>query len=202
MRIHHATIAFAAKHGVEILEAGKGFRLVQIVTGQLSEDTFDTAGEISETLRADGVEGITWEKPRTAKGIRSGVMAIGFHKEYSNNPDGPGCNDDLDVTLRRATAHLGEDGKPTGSMDRAKLIAVGEANGLWRFTWNSLNPGMGRMNLANRMRGWLRNNDGHLVIGDQSGRFGIARIEKAKRVRKAKAPSKAKQAPAQQDARN
>lgn len=188
MAIHHATRAFVAKLGLTIIEADGQFRLAQ-EDGTLSEDTFTSTGEITETLRSEGVAGITWEKPVAPKGPRSGVMAISYHKNYSANEHGPGCNDDLDCTLRDETRAMGDEGS-IDAMDLNKLHAIGTQTGLFRATWLGLNPGMQRMNLANRIRGWLRNNEGHIAIGDKVGRFGIAL--RAPKEKKAKARPAAK----------
>ncbi len=172
--IHPAAKATAAKFGCEIVESTGGFRLLQTESGILSVDEFDRVAEATEELRRSGIEGIEWEKPRASNShARSGVMVIGYHRVYSSNPHGPGNGDTLDVSLRDATQALGADGKPTGAMDSAMLRQIGVDAGLWRDTWEGLNPGMRRMNLANRMRGWLRNNAGVLRIGDQEGRFGV-----------------------------
>ncbi len=185
--IHPAARAVATKLGCDIIEADGKFRLVLVATGQLSEDTFDKVAEATEELRRSGIADIAWEKPPAPKGPRSGVMAIGYHKAYSNNEHGPGCNDDLDCTLRDATRALDANGAPTEEMDLALLHQIGEQTGLFRNAWLGLNPGMQRMNLANRIRGWLRNHEGHIAVGDKVGRFGIGMREPKAKKKAAKA---------------
>jgi hypothetical protein len=77
-------------------------------------------------------------------------------------------------------------------VDTDALRATGIANGVWRESWNSLNPGMRRMNLANRLRALLRNSSetADVVLTDKdgvilaSGRYGIARVIKEKKAKK------------------
>jgi hypothetical protein len=184
IKLHHATVKFLAKHGFQAIEAEGGFRLVRIEDGMLSVDTFASAGEMTETLRSDpdGVEFET-EEDQDESGIRRcGVMQKGYHDEYSSNPHGPGCGDQVDVTLRNAIYHTSE-GAKTPKVDEATLRHIGVEAGLWKESWNSLNVGMRRMNLANRIRGFLRNNpDGMVTIGAEgTGRWGVeAQVAKRK----------------------
>jgi hypothetical protein len=60
-------------------------------------------------------------------------------------------------------------GKNKTKVDVDALKATGEANKVWRSTWETLNPGLQRMNLANRLRAWLRNNQGEVVLCDADG---------------------------------
>lgn len=185
--IHPAAKARAAKFGCEIIEIDGEFALKNIETGAISEDRFDKVAEATEALADEGIEGITWEQEEDEEEPvgRSGVMQIDYHKQYSQNPHGPGCNDDLDCVLRDETRALDANGKPMDRMDLDKLLEIGRATGLLREEWLRLNPGMIRMNLANRIRGWLRNNEGFVQVGSQAGRFGVERREKKARKGKA-----------------
>ena len=184
-QVHHATRAFAAKFGCTIVDAGTEYRLAR-EDGTLSEDRFASAGEISETLRRKGgFDEITWEKPRARAGARSGVMSISYHRRYSANLEGPGNNDELDITLREETRKV-VGGVSMDNMDMKKLIEIAQANGVWKTTWTRSNPGLCRMHVANRLRGLLRNSDEPITVGTVNSRFGIER-RPAKKTRRAKA---------------
>lgn len=174
--IHPAAQKRAASYGAQIIAVDGKFRLVNVATSQLSEGTYDMVAECGEALQHKEV---VWESPKTPQGAKSGVMVRSYHEQYSKNPNGPGCGDDLDVTLREAITLLDEKGKPYA--DKESLVRIGVENNLYRDTWNGLNVGMIRMNLSNRMRGWLRQNGSHEVtIGGHTGRFGVeARAPKA-----------------------
>lgn len=180
--IHPAAKARAAKYGCEIIEIDNQFALKNVETGATSEDRFDKVAEATEALADEGIEGITWAEEDDDEFVgRSGVMQLDYHKQYSQNPHGPGCNDSIDITLRDETRELREDGTPTDRMDLDKLLEIVRATGLFREEWLRLNPGMVRMNSANRIRGWLRNNEGTITLGSQTGRFGVERREKKPR---------------------
>jgi len=53
-----------------------------------------------------------------------------------------------DETATKLADHIKGDGDA-----RAKLKALAEANGLWSDKWATLNVGLVRMNLGNRLRG-------------------------------------------------
>jgi len=107
----------------------------------------------------------------------SGVMPLRHHARYTSN--GGGCADELDLVLREVYTDHGH------GLDVAGLKLLGESLGLWQGSWDKLNPGMIRMNLANRIRGWLRNNEqAELTIGAVTGRFGIEFHPAKRRTRK------------------
>jgi hypothetical protein len=76
--------------------------------------------------------------------------------EYRERYEDGSCGDDLAAKLRKHT--LGADGKT----DVAKLKALAEANNAWRSEYSSLNAGMQRMNIGNRLRKIVR--DGGKVV--------------------------------------
>lgn len=157
-KIHHATRARAEKAGCEILDAaGGGFRLVR--NGALSIETFETARAAADAAHDEGTE---FETPSRN---RSGVMVISYHKAYTAN--GGGCGDDLDRHLRSIL--LTDSG-----VDLVRLRQIADDNGVWNPRWETLNPGMQRMNLANRLRGLLRNDAStELNLGGLISRFGV-----------------------------
>jgi hypothetical protein len=171
--IHHATKKRATALGVEVLgSANDQFALRNLSTDRLSRERWNSAQEAVQAMK-DGL--VTWE---VAKRTHCGVMPFTYHDRYEHNPDGPGCGDGLDVAMRAAFSKAGAD------VDLVALKACGEACGLWKEAWEVRNPGMQRMNLANRIRGLLRNDiDAKVTIGAKTGRFGVA-FQPASRKRK------------------
>jgi len=166
--IHPAAQARATRMGCTIIAEDVGFKLMNNETGLKSEDTFEKVAEATEELARSGIDNIVWEKAPRPNGLRSGVMVASYHAAYSKNPLGPGCGDDLDVSLRNATQ------TEKGVMDADLLREIGLSLGLYSREWDRLNPGMRRMCIANRIRGFLRNNPNSMItIGDKTGRFGI-----------------------------
>ena len=183
-RIHHATIKRATRLGVELIEADGAFRLVRIEDGALSVDTFDSTAEALESMEQETVEFETEEE--THAGGKCGVMAKSYHDVYSANPHGPGCGDTIDIEMRNAIMVPDISGKGQHA-DPYALRAIGENAGLWLPRWDALNIGMRRMNLANRIRGLLRNDsDAQVTIGDTTGRFGVSFQPSKRKARKAK----------------
>lgn len=168
--IHHALVKKAAKHGVSIvLDAEDAFRIAK--GNRLSIESFDSAKEALDEFIAGHVE---FDK---SKAGYCGVMVAVYHDRYEHNSHGPGSCDGLDIALRDAyTLDSG--------VDVDGLFELGRKLGLWNESWESLNPGMKRMNLSNRIRAWLRNNaQASLTIGKQSGRFNVP-YQPSKRIAK------------------
>ena len=166
--IHHAILKRAAKLECAIIEADDGFRIEH--KGRLSQDTFDSAKEALDIFAAGDME---FEK---RKENFCGVMVASYHDRYEHNAHGPGSCDGLDIALRDEYID------PLGGVKVEELRALGEALGLWNANWSSLNNGMQRMNLSNRIRGYLRNDATATIrIGETTGRFGVpAKTPKAK----------------------
>lgn len=190
MAIHHSVIKKATRLGFTFVEAEpSGFRLLLDGTTHLSIDVFDSTAEAFEAFEEGSVEFETDEDEEESSGSsKCGVMAKNYHDEYSSNPHGPGCGDSVDIEMRNAIMVLFE-GDKTPRVDRAELRKIGEDCGLWKPSWEGLNVGMQRMNLANRIRGLLRNNpEVKVTIGSKTSRFGVAaRTLKTKPVKLAKA---------------
>lgn len=109
---------------------------------------------------------------RLPKPIRAkvGVMVASYHSRYM--AQGGGSADTLDLAMRdafltRVTEHAD---KP--QLDVAALRAWGESLGLWNVKWDSLNPGMMRMNLTNRVRAHLRKGNSVNLHGQVIGAAG------------------------------
>lgn len=165
--IHHATKARAERMGFQITERGEKFALTQS-NGQTTMESWNSAKEALDAVDAGDA---TWTEAVDPNSVKttSGVMALTFHKRYTEN--GGGNGDDLDATLRSEFTRT--EGKKS-HIDTEELRACGEALGLWNSNWESLNPGMQRMNLANRIRAYLRNNaNAEVTIAGITGRFGI-----------------------------
>lgn len=173
MTIHHAIAKKAQAAGYEIKEVGEKF-VLQNEAGQSSQE-FETAKEASDAIGTDALKFGRAPKPNPGK---NGVLGVSYHKLYMSQ--GGGNGDLLDVALRTA-ARNGKEG-----VDVEAVKAIAEANGVWNERWADLNPGMQRMNLANRLRGLLRKNENAtIVLGDRTDRFGIAFEPSARDVKKA-----------------
>lgn len=175
MTVHHSITKKATKLGVTLVEdAEGGFRLAHNETKALSVESWDSASEAVKDMASGNV---TWEKFRP---LASGVMAMSYHDRYESNSHGPGCNDTLDCELRDFLV-------TDSGLDVEELRTIGENAGVWKSDWERLNPGMQRMNCANRLRALLRNDaNAEITIGTKTGRFGVA-FRPARRGAKGKA---------------
>jgi hypothetical protein len=121
--------------------------------------------QIETIVEADGDDA---PKLRT----KCGVMPASHHARYTAN--GGGCADVLDVTMRdRFTIVVAK--KPVADVEGLKATAI--ANGVWNPAWEGLNPGMIRMNTANRLRGLLRRGKSVTLLPTEgeaeTGTFGV-----------------------------
>lgn len=184
LNLHHSILKAATRRGFYFVGTGDDkFRLVLISDPtQMSSETF---GATSEALEAFDNKEVTFVTPKEEKGEKSGrcgVMNTSYHAKYSHNPHGPGSGDLLDVALRDSFVQKIE-GKV--KVNVLALRETGMANRVWNPSWESLNPGMQRMNLANRLRARLRNLPGNVILADADGavlvegRFGIECKNKA-----------------------
>jgi hypothetical protein len=173
--IHPAAIARANKLGCNIVPANEGYKLLNLSTLALSVETFDMVAEATEELSRVKKDGVEWEELKVVKKLNNtcGVMNKNYHDKYSKNPHGPGSGDEVDIALRNATNNPG-----TKQMNLEKLKEIMNQNEMWNCNWETLNPGMQRMISANRIRGFLRNNAGTVVIGEETSRFGV--VQKVK----------------------
>ncbi len=182
-KLHHTVVKAAARFDAYFMDTETGtFRFGRLDDPTLiSNIEFDTTAEGLEALRNGDV---TWEEPEAEErpySGRCGVMAAGYHARYSANPHGPGCNDSLDCTMRDVfltktrtiTTKTGKT-REEPALDVDALREFGQGLGLWNNRWDALNQGMMRMNLANRIRGYLRNHpEATITIGADTGRFGV-----------------------------
>jgi hypothetical protein len=100
--------------------------------------------------------------------VNSGVLPEAKYIEY--RAKGGGSRDKLDNAMRRAFLVLND--KDESVLDVKALRAFGKSLGLWNAEWEAqtpkrapLNPGMLRMNLANKVRAFVRQGN-DVTIGD------------------------------------
>lgn len=184
MPIHHATVKRAARHGLTIAEENGMFVLVRTADGFRSDEYGSTAEALEEFERGETEFNDPADDEDEGK-VSGSVVKETYHRLYSKNPNGPGCGDDLDCSLREAVMILfGNDKEP--HVDLVRLRMIGEANGLWRGEWERLNPGMQRMNLSNRLRAFLRNHEDETIdLMGKVGRYGVDYTPAKGRKRKA-----------------
>lgn len=163
--LHHATVKRAARLGVEIAVLPGDpelYRAIRLDDKALSA-VFESAPKLLDAVDADTAE---FQDAPSRKGSRSGVMVMIYHVRYTQN--GGGCGDTLDQALRDLL--VTEEGT-----NLELLQQMAEANGVWVQKWAALNPGMQRMNLANRLRAYLRNHANATIAlgGEGTGRFDV-----------------------------
>lgn len=179
--IHPATKKRADKLGVEIANISEtGILLIRTAD---KHEYFAEGASLAEALDEVQDETAEFQAPKTTR-LTCGVMPSSHHARYMSQ--GGGCADVLDTTMRALFAT--DDG-----IDTASLKLTGETNGLWNPRWETLNPGMQRMNLANRLRAAARRGTEIALIGPDgmrtAGLFGIVPKEQpAPKAKKAAAP--------------
>lgn len=144
-------------------------KLVALVQAKLETAIFEQEDKTTkslvitnEGLKARGTEDITEFGEDPSKGKRmAGVMVKSYHDIYM--AQGGGNADNVDTTMREVFMTKSRE-VPTKKGVRAEpaldvdaLRNWGVEIGLWNDRWDALNPGMRRMNLANRVRGAIRN---------------------------------------------
>ena len=163
MKLHHAITKKATRLGVEIIEIPGELPTFRAIRADGAESAIvENASELLNQIEAGTIE---WATPKSGRGLKSGVMVMSYHLRYTLN--GGGCGDTLDETLRDML--LSEEGT-----DLDLLRKIADTNEVWMAKWAGLNPGMQRMNLANRLRARLRNDaDFQADLDGEVGRFGI-----------------------------
>jgi hypothetical protein len=178
MKLHHATIKKAARLAVEIIEIPgelPTFRAIRL-SDHAESAIFDSAPALLDAVEKDEAK---FTAAPSFKRNRSGVMVMSYHIRYTAN--GGGCGDDLDQALRDLLVN--EEGT-----NLELLRAVADNHDVWVAKWNGLNPGMQRMNLANRLRARLRNEaEFEVNLQDEGkGRFGVVYQPSGKTQRRAR----------------
>lgn len=111
-----------------------------------------------EPTEADGPDPV-------AAFAKAGCMPKSYHDLYM--AQGGGCADTIDKAMKdafltgsRTITTKGKDGKSQirseAALDLEAMEVWGREIGLWNDKWASLNPGMKRMNLTNRVRAAVR----------------------------------------------
>jgi len=186
--IHHAIVKKAARFGCTIEEtAPLRFYLVRTIeTKDMPADNwragpFDTAREAAAAADHPDTEFLDPEDALDlleSAARKCGVMDRYKHDEYEHNPHGPGCGDNVDIALRDAYTR-----EKTG-LDRDGIREC--AGQLWDAKYETLNNGMVRMNVSNKIRGFLRNHqDAQWTIGQHTGRFGVSYNPAKRKAKKA-----------------
>lgn len=178
MKMHHTQATFLRLRRIAFV----------IVEGSIT--TTNTTPEFSATSAKALVEAIKAHEAETGKelrgkslGDRSGVMVKRYHDEYTAN--GGGNGDLLDETLRSELTT--DDG-----VDVIRLKGMAKTHDVWDARYEALNPGMARMNVANRLRAKIRKEGELDVFGVMIGVADLKpRASKPKAEKKAK-PRKAK----------
>jgi hypothetical protein len=140
----------------------------------------DTTKPVGESKKAKAPKAATkkeaapelTEEQKTGTPRRS-IVPGRFKAEYSQHNDT--CGDRVALALKAYTTTVNADGRP--SLDLKKLEEVAKANGLeedWQ-RYLPLNNGQKRMNISNKLRGLIKN-DETVVIG--SRRFAKAGLIK------------------------
>lgn len=178
--IHPATKKRAEKLGVEIANISEtGILLIRTAD---KHEYFAEGASLAEALDEVQDETAEFQAPKPMR-LTCGVMPSSHHARYMAN--GGGCADTLDTTMRELFT-------TKNGVDTAALKETGEANGLWNPRWEALNPGMQRMNLANRLRAAARRGTEIVLLAGgmrTAGLFGIVPKEQpAPKAKKAAAP--------------
>lgn len=94
------------------------------------------------------------------------VIKSKYRERYK--PFNDSCGDQLAMQMVEEFSYtdtvVGKDGRErtVTRIDLPKLRNFAELNGVWQDKYSALNPGMQRMNIANRLRGKVRN--GHEIV--------------------------------------
>lgn len=92
-----------------------------------------------------GSLGSMLSKPKVIKGS---IIKKKYKQQYKKL--GGLCGDEVSCELTAATTPLAEDGKIKTCLKTLREIAI--ANGVWKDSYNALNPGQQRMTIGNRLR--------------------------------------------------
>lgn len=157
-KIHHATQKLADKHGIVIEPVDGEFRALFDGHFVLAGSAKDAVAEMVEAIENETVEDLDLlddeaaeEEVDETEESRS-VITPKYRAIYKPHDDTNG--DDLNSELREYLRTETEDGDER--IDRDLLERFGRANGCWVDTYASLNPGMARMNVGNRLRAKMR----------------------------------------------
>ena len=159
-KLHHTNATFLRLRGIAVGKHADGFTTIN------TNPTFTGTGKaICAAIKAHEAE--TGKKLRgMGSAEKSGVMLKVYHDEYTAN--GGGNGDLLDQTMRDVFMTAGTEAEP--ALDVAKLAKFAKQHDVWNAKYEGMNPGMVRMNVANRLRALCRKgevNVAGVVIGPQ-----------------------------------
>lgn len=184
LKMHHTHATFLRLRNITIVPDEQGF-----ATTNLPSVLRGTGKQIIDAIKI--IETDTGKKLRgTGSADKSGVMVKTYHELYTAN--GGGNADLLDTTMRDELM-VEKDGEL--SLDRAKLKRLAKDHDVWNDRYEQLNPGMARMNVANRLRALIRKDGEISVFGTVISEADLKPRPAAKP--KAVKPAKAKKAKAQ-----
>ncbi len=109
------------------------------------------------------VKAVKAEKTDEPIKVRRSIVPAKFKAQYAKHNDT--CGDKLALVLKKATTTVNSDGRET--LDVKALRDIAKANGIDFSRYEALNNGQKRMNVSNKMRGMLKN-DEKVVIGTQT----------------------------------
>lgn len=178
MKMHHSQATFLRLRRIEFVIAEGSIS----TTNTTPAFSADSAKALIEQIKAHEKEA---GKELRGKGLgdRSGVMVKHYHDEYTAN--GGGNGDLLDETLRSEL--VTDDG-----IDVIRLKNMAKAHDVWDAKYEALNPGMARMNVANRLRAKIRKEGALDIFGVEIGEGDLkARVVKPKAEKKTKRKAKA-----------
>jgi hypothetical protein len=183
LKMHHTNATFLRLRGITVAERDGVF-----VTTNTAIEFRGDGKAICAAIKAHEAE--TGKKLRGAgRADKSGVMVKSYHEQYTAN--GGGNADLLDTTMRDELI-VDVDGEP--ALDRVRLKKEAVRLGVWNERYETLNPGMARMNVANRLRALIRKEGEVAVFGVRIGEADL----KPRPAAKPKAEKKAKRAKKQE----
>lgn len=98
----------------------------------------------------------------TAANPQKSIVPVRFKERYAKTGDS--CGDRVALALKTYTTGRNADGREC--CDEAKLAEVAEANGIDMKAYFRCNVGQKRMNIGNRLRGFVKNEQ-TVIIGKQ-----------------------------------
>lgn len=151
-RLHHAQVKAFAKLGVSPILNDNG----TVTVDRNGEPLTGSAQAVLATLQGRKIKHAT--KPTQQKG---NVIKPQYRPGYKVNN---GCGDNIQ---RELAAEFVVDNPETGKPQLLlkEFRAWANSYGLWDAKYESLNPGMARMNVGNKVRGRIRNGETIKVRG-------------------------------------
>lgn len=128
------------------------------------------------------------------KASRRSIVPARFKERYAKHDDS--CGDRVAAALKKATTTQDSEGRDKCDLKALKEIAT--ANGVWNPKYASLNAGQQRMNVGNRLRGMIKNDETVTIGSTRYGQSGLVKVEaKAKASKEKPAATGTAPAPAQ-----